>query len=76
MTYLRQYIGGTIIYFLNMQGGSNLQDEYSQIVRTKPPPPKKKNIHTIEILLIFGGSPGITYSKSQLDATIYWRSYS
>ncbi len=25
---LRQYIGGTIVYFLNRHGGSNLEDEY------------------------------------------------
>ncbi len=29
ITPLRQYIGGTIVYFLNRQGGSNLQDECS-----------------------------------------------
>ncbi len=36
------------VYILNRQGGSNLQDEYSNI----------------------GGSHGITYLKSQLDAPI------
>jgi hypothetical protein len=25
---LRQYIGGTLVYFLNRHGGSNMQDEY------------------------------------------------
>jgi hypothetical protein len=25
----RQYIGGTKVYFLNRQGGSNLQDDFS-----------------------------------------------
>jgi hypothetical protein len=28
ITRLRQYIGGIIVYFLNRQGGSNLQDEH------------------------------------------------
>jgi hypothetical protein len=50
MICLRQYISETIVHFLNRQGGSNL----------------RVNIQTIEILRIFlGGSPGITYSKSQ-----------
>jgi hypothetical protein len=29
ITSLRQCIGGTIVYFLNRQGGSNVQDEFS-----------------------------------------------
>ncbi len=43
------------------QGGSNLQDEFST---------------NFDFADFFRGSPGFTYSKRQLDAPIYWRSYS
>jgi hypothetical protein len=44
----RQYIGGIIVYILNMQGGTNFAD-------------------------FLGGSHHVAYSKSKLDAPIYWR---
>jgi hypothetical protein len=54
-------IGGTIVYFLNRQGGSNLQDEYS---------------NNWEFADFLEGSPGVSYLKSELDAPLYWQSYS
>ncbi len=49
ITRLRQYIGATVVYFLNRH--SNLR-------------------------IFGGGSPHVAYSKSQLDAPIYWSCYS
>ena len=42
-------IGGTIVYFLNRRGGTNLQDEYS---------------NNWEFADFLGGSPGVTYWRS------------
>jgi hypothetical protein len=40
------------------QGGSNLQDEYS---------------NNLDLADFLGCSPAVTFSKSQLDGPTYWR---